>query len=404
MKFKYRGRKISGEEASGTRDSQDKFTLAREMRAEGVTLISAEPEGKLAHRGGLAGLNFISRVRLRDKIIFASSLGSMISAGLTLSRALNVLERQTRQPAFKKIIQSLEEAIGAGSSFHGALMSFPDVFPPLFVSMAAAGEESGNLPGALETVGNQMAKSYELRRKVRGAMIYPAIIIMAIIVIGALMMIFLVPNITSLFKELNVELPLSTRLVVGLSNFLVNHYLLALFLVLSVVAGFLRGRRTARGRRWLAWLALRFPLVGPIVRQYNSALITRTLSSLIAAGVSLIEALTITERVSQNHYYQQMLIIAGGQVEKGQTLSVLFHQEEKLFPPLVGELAEVGEETGKLSDMLLRAAHFYEDEVDQATKNLSTVIEPLLMIVIGVAVGFFAISMLGPIYSLTESL
>lgn len=405
MKFKYKARDKERVELEGEREAKDRFALAREMRAEGLMLVSAKPESvSSSGRTRLKRwLNF-SRVKIKDKIVFASNLSAMVAAGLSLSRALAVMERQSGSRRFRQVISELAAKIRAGAGLSQALAAFPDVFPPVFVAMVAAGEESGKLPQSLEIVAEQLTKSYDLRRKVRGAMIYPTIIVIVIILIGILMMIFLVPNLTAVFKELGAELPLSTRLVIATSNFLSQHtliFLLSLLTLVSVVIGYFR---TGRGRVSASWLVLHLPLIAPLAKQVNSAATMRTLSSLISSGVGMVEALAITRRVVQNHYYQLVIAAAGAKVEKGQTLSSVFKDNELLYPVLVGEMTEVGEETGKLADMLLRGAAFYEEEVNQATKNLSTVIEPVLMILIGLAVGFFAVSMIGPIYSLSENL
>ncbi len=404
MKFHYQARDKEGKELAGEREAKDRFALAREMRAEGLMLVSAKPETVSANRARLKRWLAFSRVKIKDKIVFASNLSAMIAAGLSLSRALAVMERQSGSKRFRQVISELAAKIRAGAGLSAALGTFPDVFPPVFVAMVASGEESGKLPQSLEIVAEQMMKSYDLRRKVRGAMIYPSIIIVVIVLIGILMMIFLVPNLTAIFSELNAELPLSTRLVIATSNFLSEHTLIFFLSFLTLVGAVVGYFRSGRGQVSAAWLALHLPLIAPLAKEVNSAATMRTLSSLISAGVGMVEALAITRRVVQNHYYQMVIEAAGAKVEKGQTLSSVFKDNEQLYPVLVGEMTEVGEETGKLADMLLRGAAFYEEEVTQATKNLSTVIEPVLMIFIGLAVGFFAVSMIGPIYSLSDAL
>ncbi|MEK7504936.1 MAG: type II secretion system F family protein [Patescibacteria group bacterium] len=401
MRFRYRGKTANGEETEGLRDAKDKFELSREMRNQGITLVSAE---LVVEEKGWFNLNFSGRVKMKDKIVFASSLASMISAGLSLARALNVIERQTKAKGFKEIIKTLEEKIKNGESFSAALATFPKVFPPVFVAMTSAGEESGKLPAALQTVGEQMAKSYELRRKVKGAMIYPAIIIVVIIIIAILMMIFLVPNITSLFKEMNVELPLSTRVVIFTSDLISGHPILFFAGLLALVSGFVSLTRSNFGHQLISRAVLRLPLFKVIAKQMNSAMTMRTLSSLLSAGVGMVEAINITGKVVQNPVYQKALTEAAAAISKGEVLSNIFKAKEDIYPVLVGEMAEVGEETGNLTGMLEKGATLYEEEVNQATKNLSTIIEPVLMIIIGIAVGFFAVSMMGPIYSLSNQI
>lgn len=403
MLFKIKAQKANGEIIEGVRESSDKLALAREMRVEGLMLFFAEALHKTNTTGGSLG-NFFKRVSLKNKIIFASNLSSMISAGLTLSRSLEVLERQTSHKYFKSVIKDLLQKVIVGESFSQALSSYPHVFPPVFSAMVEAGEESGNLPNSLEIIKDQMGKTYELRRKITGAMLYPAIIVMLIIAIGILMMIFMVPMLSDTFKDLNVSLPLSTRVIIGLSDFLKNHYLIffaGVFLLGSVFTGWIK---TPGGRKSLDYIVLRLPIFGNLVQEYNSAVIMRTISSLITAGVSMTESIEITGKVVQNSFYRPVMTEAVDSIQKGILLSAIFEKQGKLFPVFVSELAEVGEETGNLPQMLDKGAIFYEGEIDQATKNLSTIIEPLLMIVIGIAVGFFVVAMIGPMYSLSSAI
>lgn len=404
MKYSFKAQRADGTATEGEREAADRFALARDLRAEGLTVTQARllEELKVKHR-----LHFPSpfgRIKIKDKIVFTSSLAAMIGAGLSLARSLTILERQVANKKFKDVIASLGQKINGGEPFSAALEDFPDVFPPVFVAMVGAGEESGKLSQALEVVHQQLAKSYELERKVKGALIYPSIIVIVIIAIGILMMIFLVPSLTTLFRDLKVDLPLSTRVVIWVSDFLVNHTISFIIgLVLVITTGF-RAARSQSGRRFLARVWLKTPGVGTIMKNLNAAVTMRTISSLISSGVSMLQALTITQKVLQNSFYQEVLVEAKVAVEKGALLSSTFKKYEKLYPVLVGEMTEVGEETGNLPGMLLKGAIFFEDEVEQATKNLSTVIEPALMVLIGIFVGFFAVSMLGPMYSLSETI
>jgi type IV pilus assembly protein PilC len=401
MLLKFKAKKISGIDVEGEREAPDKFALARELRAEGLTLVAVHEQ---VSTKDTKWFTFTTSVGLKHKIVFANNLGAMITAGLSLSRALSIMERQTGHKYFKKVLSAISEKISKGDSLYDALSSFPDVFPPVFTAMVHAGEESGKLPQSLKVVSDQLSKAYELRRKLKGAMIYPTIIVTLIVIIAALMMIFLVPTLTATFKELGVELPLSTRLVIGVSEFLNHHILLAILGVLVSVTAVVGGLRTKSGGRLFDTILLRLPVIGNIVRAANSAVTMRTIASLVVSGVSMIESLKITERVLQNSYYKEVMAKAADSIQQGVNLSTIFKQEGKLYPLLVGEMAEVGEETGNLSQMLTNGAEFYEAEVDQATKNLSTIIEPALMVFIGIAVGFFALSMIGPMYSLSDAI
>ena len=407
MLFQYKAVKPGGEEVKGEQEAPDRFALAHRVKEEkGLVLIEAHEQRAADRQASLiTRLNtLLFKIKIKDQVIFAGSLSAMLGAGLSLSRGLAVMERQTGNKQFKNIISDIAKEVSEGASLSRALSKYSHLFPPVFIAMVAAGEESGKLPEALESVKQQLAKSHDLQRKVKGAMIYPVIVITVIIIIGILMMIFLVPQLTALFNDLEVELPLSTRIVIGASNFLQAHtfsFIGALLLI--VVAGW-RTLKTVKGKRFFTKIFMRTRVVASIIKNFNSALTMRTLSSLISSGVGLTESLNITTRVVQNPFYQNVLVTAVDKISKGSTLSSIFQANEKIYPVLVGEMAEVGEETGNFAGMLLKGATFFEEEVEQATKNLSTLIEPALMILIGIAVGFFAVSMLGPMYSLSDKI
>jgi type IV pilus assembly protein PilC len=276
----------------------------------------------------------------------------------------------------------------------------PKAFSSLFVSMVKAGEESGNVSSSLGIVASQMEKSYLLAKKVRGALIYPAVIIAVMIVLAILLLIFMVPTLTATFEGIGVELPLSTRILIYLSNFMVEHTIVVLSAVILIVASAVSFLRSSMGRNIMDVFFLKIPVVSEMVKEFESARTTRTLSSLLSSGVEIIIALDVTIDVLQNHLYKDALKKARAAIEKGEPMSAVFIENDHLYPLFVGEMITVGEETGKISEMLLGVANYYEEEVDQKTKNLSTIIEPVLMIIIGIGVGIFAVSMLAPTYSL----
>ena len=402
MLYSFTAKNDSGKTVSGKREAGDKPSLARELRSEGLSLISADPvSGKINF---LAINNFFVRVTLHEKVIFTRNLSAMIRAGIPLSRALSILERQTTNFRLKKIIGSLLEDINSGLSLSDGMKKFSKVFSTLFSSMVKAGEESGGLPESLRIIGLQLEKSYAMGKKVRGAMMYPSIVLSAIFVIGALMLIYVVPSLTATFKEMNAELPGSTQFVISISNFLINHTFGSFFSVAVLVAGVFFVSRTRRGGRVIQYGILRMPIFGGIVKEVNAARTARTLSSLLSAGVDVRQSLFITGDVLQNVFFKEVLREAEKMVEKGFPVSGVFKGKTDLYPVMVGEMMEVGEETGKLSEMLENIADFYESEVDNATKDLSSLIEPILMIVIGAAVGFFAVSMITPAYSILNSI
>ncbi len=343
-------------------------------------------------------------MKLSEKIIFTKNLAGMLRAGLPLARALVVLKKQTSNSYFKTILDALITSIDSGETFSTGLSKYPSVFSSLFIAMVKAGEESGGLPEALMEVGSNLEKSYGLNRKVKSALMYPTIILVAIFIIGILMFIYVVPVLTKTFKELNVALPTSTRIVVWISDTISNHIAFLLLGIGAVVVGGYFALKRPAVQKFADYASTRIPVVGTLVQEVNAARTARTLSSLLLAGVSISRAISITRDVVQNSYYKEVLAEIEEKVQKGETMSSVLQRHTNLYPVMVGEMVAVGEETGKLANMLLDIALFYENEVDAKTKDLSTIIEPVLMIFIGGAVGFFAISMLSPMYSLMDTI
>lgn len=400
--FTYTAEKTDGEIYKGVADVSDRFELYQIVRREGGRIISVA-EGEANHVFSMAYWNAkIGSIKEYEKILFARNLSAMLAAGLALSRALSVMERQTRNAKLASVVSEISSDVRRGDPLHQALAKFPRAFSKLFVAMTRAGEEGGDLSQSLAVVSDQMERMFTLKKKIRGALIYPAIIVIAIVGIGVVMMIMVVPTLSQTFEEMGAELPFSTQVVIGISNFLIQYSLLAGALVVIFLGSIYAVIRTPVGKRGFDWLLLQLPLVGGIVREVNSARTARTLASLLSSGVDVLTSLDIVGEVVQNVYFKDVIAQAKESVGKGEPLSATFMRNEALYPAFVGEMAAVGEETGQTNEMLKRLAAYYEDEVDRKTKDMSTIIEPFLMLVIGGAVGFFAVSMISPIYQLTE--
>jgi len=349
-------------------------------------------------------LSVIGTVKTDDKIVFAKNLGAMLGAGLSVSKSLSTLEKQFRNPKLKEAIKAINLSIKKGRVIHEALGDYPSIFSPLFISMVRAGEESGKISDSLAIVSRQMSDINNLKKKIRGAMIYPIILIIAMIAVGILMLVFIVPNLQATFAELKTTLPMSTRIIIGFSNFITGHPITFALSGLGIIFLLILGFKTERGKRIVDTILLKTPLVSTITKEINSARTARTLSSLLASGVDVVSAFDITEDVLQNSHYKKVMVEAKKNIQKGLPVADIFIKNEHLYPPIVSAMVEVGEETGKLPEMLSSVADFYEEEVAMKTKNLSTVIEPILMVFIGAAVGFFAVSMISPMYSIMDNI
>lgn len=401
--FTYSATDKVGATVKGEREAENEKALTQVLKQEGLFLLEAKEK-----KTGLARFNasinvgeLLSRLRpvnIVEKMFFARNLAVMIGAGLPLTRGLNALAEESTNPKFRKIISDINSGVVKGKSFAESLRTHEKVFGVLFINMVEVGETTGKLTLVLKLLANQMKKDYNLRKRVKGAMFYPAIIISALIIIGVLMMLYVVPTLTATIKELGVELPFTTKIVIAISDALVSYLVWFLVSFLLVAFLFWRALKTVRGKTIFDRLILKAPVFGALIKKFNVARFCRTLAYLITSGVPVVKSLEITSSVLGNTLYSAAIKEAAGEIQKGKQLNQILSAHRVIFQPLVTQMIQVGEETGKISDMLLRLALFFEEDVTATTKNLSTIIEPILMIFIGAAVGFFAISMLQPIY------
>jgi type IV pilus assembly protein PilC len=390
MDFKYKAINQNNDVIEGIESAESKFDLSNFLKTQGLILIDAEETTKKKSFFSLSFSLSIRGISTPNKIAFARNIGAMLGAGLSLTRALAVMEKQSTNKKMKKMVSD-------------ALADQPKVFDKLFISMTKAGEESGNLVESMNEVSNQMEKNYLLKKKIKGAMIYPAVIVSAMLIIGIFMMVYIVPTLTQTFEDVGAELPQSTLFIIGLSDFFVENTLItiiSLFVLLFIIYIMVK---TKEGKRIFDTVILKIPFVSGLVKETNSARTARTLASLLKSGVPYLTSIKITKETLSNMYFVRTLEEAEKKVEMGLTISKVFEENQKYYPPFVSEMISVGEETGEISQMLFKVAEFYENEIDQKTKNLSTIVEPVLMIFVGFAVGFFAISMISPMYSLVEN-
>lgn len=404
MKFRVTVKKQDGVEEKRVIDAPNRFTVYQDAEKAGETVTNIEEGGAGWGLKSLATITIGSGIKTEEHITLIKNLSAMLSAGLNLPRALSVIERQTSNKIMKKTVGALQTSLKGGSSFHESLAQHPKIFTKLEIAMSKAGEESGTLAESLRVVAKQMDRSYALTKKVRGAMIYPGIILFAIVVIGILMMVYVVPTLASTFRELGVALPRSTQIILAVSDFMVNNLIVVVLGLFTFGALVYMGIKSKRGGALFLALSLRTPVIGTIVKETFSARAARTLSSLLSSGVEMLTAISITREVVGNRTFGDVLSEAEERVRKGEQLSAAFNDHPKLYPILFTDMIAVGEETGKVADMLGQVAEYYESDVEEKTKDLSTVIEPVLMLIIGLAVGVFAVSMIGPIYSLTSQI
>lgn len=406
MKFFYTARSRTGETVTGTQEAGSEAELGDFLKQKGETLLFAEKEksGGIGSYDVGAILDFIRGIPRIEKILFTRNLSVMVSSGMPLNRSLQTLARQTNSPTFRAIIMEIADEIAKGKGFGETLKKHPDVFSEIFISMVMVGETSGNLEEVLKILSEQMEKDNETRSQVIGSLIYPGVIITAMLGIGIFMMVYVVPQISGIFKEMNMELPVMTQFIVGMSDFLQVYWYYAIAGLAALVYFLRMGLKTKGGKKIFARVLLKLPIAADIVKKVNAAQISRNLGSLLESGVSLTRSLEILGDTTPNYFFAESLKEAKVGVEKGLTLSQVLIKYPDLYPPMVLEMVAIGEETGALTDLLVKVATFFEREVSQITKNMTSIIEPVLMVIIGAAVGFFAVSMLQPMYSLTAGI
>lgn len=347
-------------------------------------------------------LPFLGRVTLNDRTIFARQLATMIEAGLTLSQALRLLIRQSRRGKFRDVMEGVLNDVQDGFSFSTALAKYPDVFDQVFINVIRSGEATGKLESVLAQLSTNMEKDVKVRSRIKGALIYPAFVVCAMIGVGALMMVKVIPQLRDLFLSSGKDLPFATRLLIATSDFMVHRWYLLILIIVGVVWGVTSFLRSDTGTRFLSRISLHVPIAGPIVEQTNMARFGRLLGLLLNSGVPLLEALRLINDSFSNRLYQRGIQIVAEQVERGIPMSVPI-SDNPIFPMMVGQMVSVGEQTGKMDEVMVKLAEYYETEVDAKVNGLASLIEPVVIIMLGVGVATLVIAILLPIYQISTS-
>ena len=398
-RFSYIAKSEEGLTKTGFLEAKDETELAEALRQEGLFLISSKTED-LSSKDKKFSLSLGSGVGSKDKLFFIRNLRVMTVAGVALPRAIATLADQARNKNFKRALIKIQEKIIHGQSLSQSMQEYPEIFPEIFQNMVKVGEESGTLEQVLNNLALQLEKQQELKSKIVSALIYPLVVLSAMVGIGFLMLIIVVPQLAETFAELELTLPFTTRIVIWLGTTAKQYWYLLPIVIFGLVFIIRQILKLKSGKRLFDKLFLKLPALSKLVRETSSASFARTLSSLTASGVPLIKSLEIIAGTLDNVYFKDSLLAAVEQVKKGVKLSETLKPYNNLYLPIVVQMVEIGEETGETSQVLEQLATFLEDEVTNATKNLASIIEPLLMLVVGGAVGFFAISMIQPMYSM----
>jgi len=398
--YVFRAIDIAGASAKGEVEAPSKQAVADQLKSRGLVIVDISDK----HKSKEINIALFERMKATDLTVLTRQLATMIASGMTLLRALYVLEQQTESRPLRDAVVGVRKDVEAGLLFSHALARYPKVFSPLFVAMVESGESGGRLAEALLRVADQLEKDDALRRQVKSAMMYPTVIFSFAGIVLIAMVAFLIPVFEKTFRDFGSELPAITQLTVGMSHFITGKwYLLIAGVVLAIVA-FRRWKRSSWGRPQWDRFRLHFPFkIGPVVQKIALARWSRTLSSLVASGVPILQAIEITGRTAGNAVVEKAMADVTASVKSGGTISAPL-RDAPVFPAMVVQMVGVGEETGALETMLGKVADFYEDEVATAVKGLTSLLEPLMIIVVGGIVGFIVISMYMPLFRVYDAI
>jgi type IV pilus assembly protein PilC len=390
----------TGSSAKGEVDAASKQAVAEQLKSRGLIVVDISDK----HKSKELNIALFDKMKPADLTVMTRQLATMVASGMTLLRALYVLEQQTESRPLRDAVVGVRKDVEAGRLFSDALNRHPKIFTPLYVAMVESGEGGGRLDEALLRVADQLEKDDALRRQVKSAMIYPAVIFGFAAIVLVAMVVFLIPVFEKTFSDFGSELPTITKFTVGLSHFMTGQWYVLIGGIFGMVFAFRRWKRSSWGRpQWDAF-RLKFPFkIGPVVQKIALARWSRTLSSLISAGVPILQAIEITGRTAGNAVVEKAMADVTTSVKSGGTLAAPL-KNAPVFPAMVVQMVGVGEETGALETMLAKVADFYEDEVETAVKGLTSLLEPLMIIVVGGIVGFIVISMYMPLFRVYDAI
>lgn len=398
MDFIYSAKNQKGAEVTGKISAQNNKQALEMLKNQGLFVLKLD-SGK--SQIPLGNISFRKKISLKDKIIFTKELAMMVRGGLALIEALNALEEQTENPSFKEAIAKIIDDVRGGMALSKAMAKFPKIFPRLYIAVTESGEKSGKLDQVLDRLADQLQKDYDLITKVKSAITYPIVIVCALIGVVILMLVFVVPKLKDIFSEMGVALPITTRILLGTSDFIVRFWYIVIVLIVGIYFAIRFWARSPKGGMTWDRFKIRMPIFGQLARKIYMARFTRTMATLVASGLPMLEIIDTVKEVVGNKVYKVAFEGISKDVESGVTLSKAL-KKQKIFPPMIYQMVSVGERSGKIDDVLLNIANFYDKEVEASTSNLASLIEPILILIIGAGVGLAIASIIMPIYSLVN--
>jgi type IV pilus assembly protein PilC len=396
--FKWSGKTKSGEVRSGEMEASDSGAVEARLRQIGIEPSKVRKKPKEFHLP-----SFGSAVKTKDILVFTRQFSVMIDAGLPLVQALDILGSQSDNPTFKKVLVTVKSRVEAGSTFADALAEHPKVFDELFVQLTRAGEIGGILDTILQRLGAYIEKNEKLARRVKGAMVYPSIVLLVAVGVTAVLLAFVTPTFEKMFKDFGGAMPAPTAFLISLSHGLIDYWYLFVGIPIALVVAFKVFVRNPRGRELWDAFTLKTPLFGPLVRKVAVARFTRTLGTMLSSGVPILDALQIVAKSAGNRTIEKSIMYVRAKISEGKNMAAPL-AETKVFPPMVVQMIGVGEATGAMDTMLGKIADFYDDEVDVAVAALTSMIEPLMMVFLGGVVGGFLVAMYLPIFSIAGNI
>lgn len=400
MQYVYKATTNEGKITQGVIEANDTNSAASYLRQTGFYPISIT---KKSEGGAFSFLSFSNKITSSDIVFFTRQLSSMLTSGLTLMQSLGIIKTQVQKEAMFVMVDTVMRDIEDGKSFSNAIKRYPNAFSPIYISLIATAESSGLLDKVLSRLADNLEKEQKLRGTIKSALMYPAIVITGMLIIVIIMMIFVIPQLSALYENLGIPLPLPTQIIIGISNFVIVFWPLVIGAVVLFIIAYKRWRKTEAGELVMDSLFLKIPIFGKITQQTILTEFTRTLGLLVGSGTLVVSAFQQSADVTGNILYKHAIIGVSRRVEKGMAIGDAM-LSYPLFPQIVVQMVKIGEETGKLDESLLKVSEYYEREVDQTVKTMTTALEPIIMIVLGIGVAFLIISIITPIYSLTSSI
>ncbi|MDP3043157.1 MAG: type II secretion system F family protein [bacterium] len=395
--FKYKVSDREGKTKQGLAEAVSENMAAEALQERGFSIISIKEQS--VFKGVKQGFALFNRIKSKDLVIFSRQFAVMISANVAMVQALKIVAEQTDNLKLKAVVLDVSNEVDSGSKLSDGLAKRPNVFSNFFISVVRSGETSGKLDEVLNYLADEMEKDYDMTSKIKGAMIYPAFVFCGLGAVGIIMMVFVIPKLTGILQETGAELPFATRILIGTSGFLQNYWWLLIIIIIALIFGVRFLISIPQGRKYLDILKLKLPVFGKLFQKIYLVRFTRSLNTLIVGGVAISNGLKITSEVVSNTVYRRLIEETIKEVEDGNSISSVFINSKEI-PKMVSQMMSIGEKTGKLDLILERLTDFYAKEVTNTVANLMTLMEPLIMVIIGVAVGIMVAAIIMPMYNL----